>query len=978
MSIRPVIDAPQQPNMSDTVTPQSIGKPGVGMTAAGSENSIKHLLDAARTWPHTTAWVVYRAGEQLHLMGQGDARGHWPSIIANEAFDAFCETWRLHRWPTGTGESVLGWLLAPLDEADESALAEFAMRLGRQVQTDTLARAQITQRVLYEITYLASSTRDRSVFLVGIHQLLATLVDAENFYLALYDPHTGKISYPYYVDIIDVDALEAENYEFLDPAHLSMTGQVLTSGQPLLIDAAAIRAAQAEGRFFCVGDRPEFWMGAPLKNASDEVFGMLAMQVYDVSRVYSAEDRALFLVVARHVAMALDRLLHRADLEETVMRRTLELSALNDALRQEVAERERAEHLQNVLFQIAELSSRPGDMAELFHSLHGIVGDLLFAKNFYIALFDEATSEVTFPYYVDEQLGGRPFARRGQRGFTEYVIRQRRPCLIDAAEALRLKDVGEIDIFNDAARSQSWLGVPLFENHVVRGVLVVQSYSTQFSYSLRDQELLTFVSRHIDTALSRRGAADAIHAANLKLEARVQDRTRELDDANAKLQHENSHDALTGLPNRTYLQQSLDAAWARFCHNGRPLAVMFIDLDRFKVVNDSLGHHFGDLLLCEAAYRLRSCLRESDLLARLGGDEFAVMAPEAPLEVVIDIAERILAAFDLPFFITGHEVFSSCSIGIVSADVQFHHEPADLLRDADMAMYRVKSGGRDSYAVFNQEVRREVSDQVEREGALRNALKRSDELLPYFQPIVSVETGELVALEALIRWHQADGRVVAPGEFLPDVEGLRLIGRLDLYMLNSIALILAQPEHCNWPPVHVNCSSYSMTRPEFAGEVLSLLARHGVAPSRICLELTEGALVAEPAIARQTMQQLADQGMSVVLDDFGAGFSSLSYVHQYRFSGLKIDKSFILELTASPRSRAIVRAIVRMAESLDLSVVAEGVEDEATLNLLREMGASQAQGYYFAKPMALEKLIAPADVPQTWRLAMPGYGINDR
>ncbi|MDB6143556.1 MAG: diguanylate phosphodiesterase [Pseudomonas sp.] len=959
MSFRPLTDAPRQSNDCDTVASQPKGNSGTGgMAYAGNEDTIEHLLDSARNWAHTTAWVVYRAGEQLHLVGQGDPRVQWPSSIGNDEFEAFCLTWRLHRWPTGTGESVLGWLLAPVGDATEPALAEFAQRLGVQVQTDTLARAQITQRVLYEITYLASSTRDRSVFLVGVHQLLASLIDAENFYLALYDPHSGKISYPYYVDIIDVDALESENYEFLDPSHLSMTAQVLTSGQPLLIDAAGILAAQAEGRFFCVGHRPEFWMGAPLKNASDDVFGMLAMQVYDVSRAYSAEDRALFLVVARHVAMALDRILHRADLEETVMRRTLELSALNDALRQEVAERERAEHLQSALFQIAELSSQPGDMAELFQTLHGIVGDLLFAQNFYIALFDDSISEVTFPYYVDERQITQPMARRGRRGLTEYVIRQRRPCLIDPCEAERLAAVGEIELAHESVRSHSWLGIPLFDGDVVRGVLAVQSYTAKVSYTQRDQELLTFVSRHIDTALSRRTAAEAIHAANLKLEARVQDRTRELDHANAKLQHENSHDALTGLPNRTYLQQRLDLAWSQFDREGGQLAVMFIDLDRFKMVNDSLGHHFGDLLLMQAAHRLRSCLRDTDMLARLGGDEFSVLAPEAPMDVVVEIAERILAAFDLPFFINGHEVFSSCSIGIVSADNQFHHEPADLLRDADAAMYRVKSAGRDSFAVFNQEVRREVSDQVEREGALRNALKRTDELLPYFQPIVNVETGELVALEALIRWHQPGGRVIAPGEFLPDVEGLRLIGRLDLYMLTSIAVILAQPEHANWPPVHVNCSSYSMTRPEFASEVLSLLDRHQVAPSRICLELTEGALVAEPAIARQTMQQLADNGMSVVLDDFGAGFSSLSYVHQYRFSGLKIDKSFILELTTSPRSRAIVRAIVRMAESLDLTVVAEGVEDEETLLLLREMGAGQAQGYYFAKPMGLEALLA--------------------
>jgi len=958
MSFDPLHGSPQPSSerAADAAQPPRPADP-LSRAPADGHDAIERLLDSARSAAHTRHWAVYRAGEQLHLVGQGEPQEHWPAIVANEDFEAFCLNRRLHRWSTGRGETVLGWVLAPQDDAADPTLAEFAQRLGIEVQTNTLARAQITQRVLYEITYLASSTRDRFVFLVGVHRLLASLIDAENFYLALYDPHTGKIDYPYYVDIIDVDAVEAEHYEYLDPAHLSLTGQVLTSGQPLLIDAAGMLAAQEEGRFYCVGDRPEFWMGAPLKNASDEVFGMLAMQVYEVSRTYSAEDRALFLVVARHVAMALDRILHREDLEATVMRRTLELSALNDALRQEVADRERAEHLQSALFQIAELSSRPGDMTELFETLHGIVGELLFAHNFYIALFDDANGEVTFPYYVDERQTTRPLARRGRRGLTEYVIRQRRPCLVDSAEAERLSATHETELAEAHMRSYSWLGIPLFDGDVVRGVLAVQSYTSQVRYTLRDQELLTFVSRHIDTALSRRTAAEAIHAANLKLEARVQNRTRELDHANAKLQHENLHDALTGLPNRTCLQQRLGVAWSRFGSEGGHLAVMFIDLDRFKMVNDSLGHHFGDLLLMQAAQRLRGCLRETDLLARLGGDEFSVLAPDAPLEVVIDIAERILVAFDLPFFINGLEVFSSCSIGIVSADSQFHHEPADLLRDADAAMYRVKSAGRDSFAVFNQEVRREVSDQVEREGALRNALKRTDELLPYFQPIVSVATGELLALEALIRWHQPGGRVIGPGEFLPDVEGLRLIGRLDLYMLNCIAVILAQPEHANWPPVHVNCSSYSMTRPEFASDVLALLARHQVAPSRICLELTEGALVAEPAIARLTMQQLADNGMSVVLDDFGAGFSSLSYVHQYRFSGLKIDKSFILELTSSPRSRAIVRAIVRMAESLDLSVVAEGVEDQATLDLLREMGATQAQGYYFAKPMSLEALL---------------------
>jgi diguanylate cyclase (GGDEF)-like protein len=946
----------QRSPSADEQASQQSGSGVENLSLINDDNALEALLKGARVAAPDLGWAAYRAGQKMHLLGQGNASTEWPVLIPRESFDTFCREHGLHRWVTGHGEAPLGWLLTPERESSNPLLIALAGKLGLRLQTDALARAQATQRVLYEITYLASSTRDRSAFLQGVHQQLSTLIDAENFYLALYESHSGKITYPYYIDITDVDALEAETYEFVDPERLSMTAYVLTTEQPLFVDAAGIERAQALERFQCVGHRPEFWMGAPLKNASDDVFGMLAMQVYDLSRIYSVEDQELFLVVARHVAMALDRILHRAQLEETVARRTLELSRLNDALRSEVADRERAEHLQSALFQITELSSQPGDMADLFKSLHVIVGDLLFALNFYIALFDDDTGEVTFPYYVDERLTRRPDPRRGERGFTEYVIRQRRPCLIDSAEARRLESCGEITIQNDINRSCSWLGIPLFDGDVVRGVLAVQSYSPHVSYSLRDQDLLTFVSRHIDTALSRRSAAEAIHTANLRLEARVQDRTRELDFANAKLQHENAHDSLTGLPNRSHLQQRLQVAWREFCDHGQELVVMFIDLDRFKMVNDSLGHHSGDLLLIQAADRLRSCMRESDLLARLGGDEFAVLAYAAPPDITVAIAERILLAFDVPFYIDGHAVFSSCSIGVVGADLQFHKEPADLLRDADTAMYRVKNAGRDSYAVFNQEVRREVSDQMEQETALRNALKRTDELLPYFQPIIDVATGKILALEALIRWRQPDGRVIAPGQFLPALEGLRLIGRLDFYMLQQVVAMLAEPEHAHWPTVHVNCSSYSITRPEFSSEVLGLLSHHGVAPSRICLELTEGALVAEPELARQAMKHLADNGVSVVLDDFGAGFSSLSYVHQYHFSGLKIDKSFTLELTTSSRSRAIVRAIVRMAESLGLTVVAEGVEDADTLQLLREMGAGQAQGYYFSMPVPREKL----------------------
>ncbi|MPW22378.1 EAL domain-containing protein [Paraburkholderia sp. CNPSo 3157] len=935
-----------------------------GLSASGTQ--AQSIDDAARAVDALSAsWAWYRAGQQLELVREGATRFDWPRTIVPGMLHDVCAGYGWVAWPTGRSELALGWLLAPAAFASDARLAALARAIGEQMQTDALLRAQNVQRVLYDIAYLASSISERTEFLQAIHERLGTLIDAENFYLALYDRETGAVTYPYYVDLIDTETVDANHMDMVDPERLSLTGYVLTTGQPLLIDEKGIVEAAAAGRFHCVGHRPKFWMGAPLKNASDEVFGMLTMQVYDASRIYSAEDRALFLVVARHVAMALDRILHRVGLEAEVARRTAELSRLNDTLRAEIAERERAQHLQAALFEIAELSSQSVEIGKFFRSLHEIVGGLLYAKNFYIALFDPATAEVSFPYYIDETLRDVPAPRRGERGLTEYVIRERVPCLFDTDDAVRLVEAGEISLDSENIRLRSWLGVPMFDGDVVRGVLVVQSYSSSVRYDRRDQELLTFVSRHIDTALSRRRVAEAQHAANLELEARVLARTQELDEANARLMHENYHDALTGLPNRTHLYERLEAAWHGYSRRGEPLSVLFIDLDRFKVINDSLGHLFGDALLVEVAARLRKCLRRDDLLARLGGDEFAVIVPGASLQTVTSLAERILVAFDVPFNIDEQTVFTSCSVGVVSADSAFHLKPADLLRDADAAMYRVKNRGRDSFTVFNQQMRRELSDQIETEGALRNALKRDDELVPYFQPIVDIATGELVALEALIRWRQPNGEVWTPGRFLPAVEGLKLIGRLDMYMLTRVAEILAQREHIDWPLVQVNLSSYSITRPEFANELLELLKHYDVHPSRISLELTEGALIAEPDLARNTMQSLADNGMCVVLDDFGTGFSSLSYVHQYRFSGLKIDKSFVLELTQSTRSRAIVRAIVRMAESLELTVVAEGIEDEPTLELLRTIGAAHGQGYHLARPMSLEDLMSSPLAPRS-------------
>lgn len=921
--------------------------PDPNADTVGSEALLERLLAVARG----LQWAWYQRRGRLRLVEQGQPEQPWPAILEEVELQGWCSRHGVLCYPTGGGARPLGYLLGTDHGLAGGWYADLALRLGFVLQQDQLQRAQAIQQVLFDITYLASSTRDLQVFMAGVHALLRPLIDAENLGLALGDPLKQTLRFPYYFDSWDQQLLDPDSRDAIDGLRPTLTAYVLLSGQPLQLDRRGIEMALRDGPYYCEGRVPEFWMGMPLKDGTDHTFGVLSLHVYDEEHRYDADEQRLFEVIARDVAMALDRILRREDLEATVAQRTQELSEVNARLREQVRERERAEHLQKALFRIAELSSGSADMDELFRGLHQVMEELLYARNFYIALYDEANDLVSFPYFADELLTALPAARHGKRGYTEYTIRQRRPCLIDRETARQLIGAGEIIPVEGTPEASSWLGIPLFEGGQVRGVLVVQSYRDEVRYTLRDQELLTFVSRHVDTALTRRSTAQAVRLANQALELRVRERTRLLDAANARLVYENTHDGLTRLANRNFLLQRLDELWLGLQQGESGFAVMFLDLDRFKLVNDRFGHAFGDLLLTAAAERLSSCLREGDLLARLGGDEFAILVSSDILDAPVAIARRIIEAFDQPLLIGEYSLFASCSIGIALADLALHSRPDELLRDADTAMYRIKQGGRDNFGVFNQEVRRAVSDQVMREGALREALKANDQLEPFFQPIIELATGRIAALEALIRWRQPNGGLLAPGSFLPELEGLRLIGRLDSYMLDRVAALLALPEHAHWPVVHVNCSSYSMVRPDFADEVLAILARHGVAASRISLELTEGALVAEPERARATMEALDRQGVSVVLDDFGAGFSSLGYVHQYRFSGLKIDKSFVLKLAEDPRSAAIVRAIVLMADALGLEVVAEGVENLESLRLLEDIGARLAQGYHFARPM---------------------------
>ena len=415
--------------------------------------------------------------------------------------------------------------------------------------------------------------------------------------------------------------------------------------------------------------------------------------------------------------------------------------------------------------------------------------------------------------------------------------------------------------------------------------------------------------------------------------------------------HAALHDPLTGLSNRTLAHDRIDRALARRRRNGTGVAVLVLDLDRFKVINDSLGHATGDQVLVGLAARLGETLRQSDTIARLSADEFVVVC-ERPDEVrhVIELAERIGAALARPLLSTSGEHFLTASIGIAVAEGPEDTAPS-LLRDADAAMHRAKQLGPGRYELFDASVRAQVLSRLHTETELRQALERG-QLHVHYQPILDTASGQPVAAEALVRWKHPDHGLIPPLEFIPIAEETGLIGELGRHVLEQACKQGAAWQRQFGLPLQmfVNVSGYQLANPRFPEQVAGIAKRSGLLAGTLGLEVTESVLIEQAGSSATVLDELDAHGLRLWLDDFGTGYSSLSYLRRFPLGGVKVDRSFIDGLGSSPEDAAIMRAIVEMCRALSLTVVAEGVETDTQLQQLRELGCEHAQGYLLCHP----------------------------
>ena len=427
-----------------------------------------------------------------------------------------------------------------------------------------------------------------------------------------------------------------------------------------------------------------------------------------------------------------------------------------------------------------------------------------------------------------------------------------------------------------------------------------------------------------------------------------------------KLKYQANYDALTGLPNRQLINDRLKMAIAHSHRNGLPLGVLFVDLDDFKNINDSLGHYYGDLLLQEVARRLTKCCREEDSVARLGGDEFLLMAQSLRTEepAAVRLAERIIESLKQPFLLKDKQVYVNASIGITI----FPNDGNDvetLQKNADVAMYRAKSQGKNQFSLFTEELNHEVLRRIDLGNDLREALSR-EEFMVYYQPKVDLQTGVVSGMEALVRWNRLKKEMVSPIEFISLAEDLGVIYSLGQWVLSTACRqareysIACQRDFF----VAVNLSVKQFCQDNLVEMIKETLYETGLSPNLLTLEITENIVITDIEATIEILNRLKELGVQVSIDDFGTGYSSLSYLKKLPLSELKIDKSFIDDTPDDAEASAIVKTVLSLARSLNLKTVAEGVETKEQLAFLRNEGCDQMQGYLFSKPLPASEMAA--------------------
>ncbi len=831
------------------------------------------------------------------------------------------------------------------------------------------------ESALFQISNSAIDTATMEDYYAQLHSIIKQLMYAENFYVVLNDQSRKLVSLVYSVDTFD-HSLDVEKLKDIDAEYLklTLTGYLLKTGKMVHLNYQQIKSMEEQGILSSVGAACQDWLGVPLYY-KDELLGAIIIQSYIQGISYGKQEEDILQFVARQIALVFkskqfELTLKKANLtlEIRVSERTHELKKINSELSQEIEERKKSEQIQLALFEISDLISSSKNLDDLYFGVHQIIKKLMYAENEYIALMLPESNTIEFPYFVD-RYDPIPGNRKLRENFKDASMTEK--VISSGSPLLYVRSVNDSDA-HMGRNSASWLGVPLKDKDKTFGILAVQSYDKKFVYSNKHKAILQTVGQQVATAILRKKDADALLLAHANLEHRVKMRTVELEDTikkrkkiEDKLEHDSLHDNLTGLPNRLFMYRELERLIFSGPSNKSTIAVLFLDLDRFKIINDSLGHRIGDLVLIEVSKRLKKCLRTGDFVARLGGDEFCLLMPNIDnKQSAIHLCERILIELNHPIEIEVHSLITSASIGIRFA-VAGQSTTEEIMSDADAAMYQAKHQGKNRYCIFDAEIKEIVTNRMKIETELCEAVE-NNKLELYYQPIIDIKNAKIAGFEALIRWKHPLRGFISPVEFIPIAEETGLILHLGNDVIKMACDALSRfSKHPSLSQlyININISAVQILAHTLNNTLMRNMGYYGVDPSKLNIEITESILIEDYKVALKFVQDLKVMGIKTYLDDFGTGYSSLSYLHKFSFDVIKLDRSFIQELSKGQSNLTIVESIGALAKNLGMDIVAEGIETKQQLQSILELGYTNAQGFLFSKPIPLEEVFKLVENP---------------
>lgn len=805
---------------------------------------------------------------------------------------------------------------------DSNALTTRIRRLTGVV--NKLKNVRSVQSGLLELSELASKVQDLSEFYPALQQVVASNFPAQNFFILLQDPQSKELEPVYFVDEKDGNC-----FPTLDGILDGLAGYVYRTGKRLICDKSTYQQLVESKQITQLGSASELWFGVPLIR-SGKTIGVMAVQFYQSGVVLTEQAIALFEHLGLHLLTAVNRIKRRELLESDVKQRTEQLSLSNKVLKKEIIQRKEAEQLKAALFEISEISSAPLNDDQFYKSLHGTLSELMRAENFYIALVDQ--DQLTFPYFCDKYQTRCEERKLGQ-GFTEYVLKSQSPQLIDHDRAQQLKADGKV-IFDHKVHchpATDWLGAPLLVNDKVIGVLAVQAYDHEYQYNKHDLQLLTFVSHHIANAIGRKKAADALRESHNQLEMTVAERTQELRQSNLflrlqveerkkaeqKLFHQANHDSLTGLANRNLFQVKLARVLAHAKrHPEHNFALLFIDIDRFKAINDSCGHQVGDEFLVEVASRINRCVRDNDIVARIGGDEFVILLDMlSATELAKTIAARIINDLSQEFLINQQHISSGASIGIAVFDHEY--DDADsIMRDADMAMYKAKSSGRNQYVMFDDSM---ADDSVSTEHILNNALA-NDQLFVELQGIYSNSVQKFSCMLAKPMWQHPQLGDVPLADFYNQLHQANMSLEADYHLLT----ILGQHD-ANQTVFLPVCVSH-LQHLKQTQTLIQKITSSELLKQQLVLVFSENDLVSLAEHHLKNVRLLKKAGIKVAIGDFAERHGALSLLANMPVDYLFFANKVVKSVAANPMMANLFSASLVFCKSMQTRPIVSGVD----------------------------------------------------